>query len=116
NNKIDKQFDSIRNVIIGINNDLDNELKEKNTISYNVRNDGTIITYKDLDEANEKLKKEKDSISTLLHELESKYNSSKSELDHIKEVYPIKYIRKNYKKNGREYIEASVYAPKIDSA
>lgn len=115
-NQSETTFDSINKVIVGLKYKVNEEIKETNTISYYKREDGSIITYNDLNKERDSIKLKYDSLFKKTVDLENKFHIIESENKFIKQYYPIKYTRKEFTKNNKAWVSQSVESPKIDSA
>lgn len=103
------RFDSINKVITGLKYIANKKVRDTNTVTYFLRPDGTIITYQNMSD-------ERDSLFKENQKLKYEFSDIKTELELIKNNYPIKCIRKKYKKNNSEGTTYRIESPKIDEA
>lgn len=118
-NLIDKQYDSISDVILGVKKDVSKSIKETSKINYRVRQDESIVTYHDL-------LKENDSLFSKILDDRTKYFSDslkclnkdvtirrlKSDIELITNNYPIKIKKWEDSKS----LHTKVVSPRLDSA
>lgn len=109
-NLIDKHYDSISDVILGVKKDVNKSINEVSKINYRVRKDESIVTYPDL-------LRENDSLDSVNYIKDGRINQLKGHLSMIKGTYGV-VVKETvkYKNDSVRTIYREAVSPKIDSA